>query len=55
MGGIAMLRPKVHFSQVPLAVAKKVLADELKRKKAAERAEASPKKELPLERVSVDE
>jgi hypothetical protein len=41
-----MLRPKVHFTQVPLTVAKKVLADELRRKKAAERAQLSRKKEL---------
>jgi hypothetical protein len=53
-----MLRPKVHFTQVPLSVAKKVLADELRRKKAAERAQASRKKELqeaPVERVAVGE
>jgi|SoimicMinimDraft_4_1059732.scaffolds.fasta_scaffold25543_2 hypothetical protein len=41
-----MLRPKVHFAQVPLTVAKKVLADELRRKKALERAQLSRKKEL---------
>jgi hypothetical protein len=33
-----MLRPKVHFAQVSLTVAKKVLADELRRKKPAEHA-----------------
>jgi hypothetical protein len=33
-----MHRPKVHFAQVSLTVAKKVLADELRRKKPAEHA-----------------
>jgi hypothetical protein len=41
-----MLTAKVHFTQVPLTVAKKVLADELRRKKAAERAQLYRKKEL---------
>jgi hypothetical protein len=53
-----MLRPKVHFAQVPLTVAKKVLADELRRKKAAERAQHIRKKELqeaPLDQVAVSE
>lgn len=53
-----MLRPKVHFAQVPVTVAQKVLADELRRKKAAERAQASRKKELqeaPAEKVAVGE
>ncbi|HEY1470978.1 MAG TPA: hypothetical protein VGF61_18205 [Candidatus Acidoferrum sp.] len=53
-----MLSPKVHFTQVPLAVAKKVLADELRRKKAAERATGAGKKhfqEVPLEKVPVGE
>jgi len=38
-----MLRPKVHFAQVPLTVPKKVLADQLK---ARERAQLTRKKEL---------
>jgi hypothetical protein len=46
-----MLRPKVHFAQVPLTVAKKVLADEMRRKKAAERAQLSRKKQLPVAQV----
>ena len=50
-----MLRPKVHFAQVPLTVAKKVLADELQRKKAAERAQDSGQKEAPLEKVAAGE
>jgi len=41
-----MLRPKAHFAQVPLTIAKKVLAEELRRKKAAERAQLSKKKQL---------
>jgi hypothetical protein len=53
-----MLRPKVHFAQVSLTVAKKVLADELRRKKAAERAQLNRKKELqeaPLDKIAVGE
>jgi len=55
-----MLRPKVHFAQVSLTVAKKVLADELRRKKAAERAQPTRKKkkelhEAPLDQVAVGE
>jgi hypothetical protein len=50
-----MLRPKVHFTQVPLTVAKKVLADELRRKKAAERAQDFRKKQAPLEKIAVGE
>jgi hypothetical protein len=56
--GITMLKPKVHFTQVPLTVAKKVLAHELRLKKAAERAQASRKQELqqaPVEKVAVGE
>jgi len=41
-----MLRPKAHFARVPLTVAKKVLADQLRRKKARERAQLTRKKEL---------
>jgi hypothetical protein len=36
-----MLRTRTHFEQVPLAFAKKVLAEELKQKQAAERAQGS--------------
>ena len=52
-----MLRPKMHFAQVPLTVAKKVLADELRRKKAAERAQLSRKKlqAVPVEEIAVRE
>jgi hypothetical protein len=53
-----MLRPKVHFAQVPMAVAKKLLADELRRKKAMERGQLARKKELqeaPLDKVAVGE
>jgi hypothetical protein len=53
-----MLRPKVHFAQFPLIVAKKVLADELRGKKAMERAQLTRKKELqeaPLDKVAVGE
>jgi hypothetical protein len=50
-----MLRPKVHFTQVPLTVAKKALADELRRKKAAERAQVSEEKQATLEKVAVGE
>ncbi len=53
-----MLRPKVHFAQVPLTVAKKALADELRRKKAAERAQLSRKKvseEVGVEEIVVRE
>ena len=38
-----MRRLRTHFEQVPLAVAKKILADELKQKKAPERAQGSRK------------
>jgi hypothetical protein len=41
-----MPRPRTHFELVPLAVAKKILADEIKKKQAAERAEGSTDKEL---------
>ena len=53
-----MLRPEVRFAQVPLTVAKKVLADELRRKKAMERAQLTRKKELqeaPLDKVAVSD
>ena len=53
-----MLRPKVHFAQVPLTVAKKALADDLRRKKATERAQLTRKKEsqeAPLDKVAVGE
>jgi len=43
---IVMRRRRTHFEQVPLAVAKKILADELKRKQAAERAQGSRNEEL---------
>jgi hypothetical protein len=46
-----MLRSKVHFAQVPLTVAKKVLADELRRKKAEERAHLSRKRKLQADAV----
>jgi hypothetical protein len=50
-----MLRLKVHFAQVPLTVAKKVLADQLRRKKARERAQLTRKKSCkrPLDKVAV--
>jgi hypothetical protein len=35
-----MLRPRTHFEQVPLAFAKKILVEELKKKLAAEQAQA---------------
>ena len=41
-----MRRLRTHFEQVPLAVAKKILADELKQKQAAERAQGSRNEEL---------
>jgi hypothetical protein len=41
-----MRRLRTHFEQVPLAVAKKILADELKQKKAVERAQGSRNDEL---------
>jgi hypothetical protein len=36
---IVMRRLRTHFEQVPLAVAKKILADELKKKQAWELAQ----------------
>ncbi len=33
-----MLKPRTHFEQVPVAVAKKILADEIQRRLAAEQA-----------------
>jgi hypothetical protein len=41
-----MRRLRTHFEQVPLAVAKKILAEELKQKSAAERAQDSRTEEL---------
>lgn len=41
-----MLRTRTHFEQVPLAFAKKVLAEELKQKQTAERAQGSSKEEV---------
>jgi hypothetical protein len=35
-----MLRPRTHFEQVPLAFAKKILVEELKKKLAEEQAQA---------------
>ena len=49
-----MREPRTHFEQVPLAIAKKILADELKRKLAAERAKDSTDKEsetVPVEKT----
>jgi hypothetical protein len=57
-GGIAMLRPKIHFEQVPVAIAKKVLAEELRKKQAAEQAQGSKKDELeeaPLASTTVED
>lgn len=50
-----MLRPKVHFAQVPLTVAKKVLADQLRRKKAREARSLPGRKSCkrPLDKVAV--
>ncbi len=53
-----MRRLKTHFEQVPLAVAKKILADELKQKQAAEQAQDSRNEELeeaPLAKSTVDD
>ena len=55
---IVMRRLRTHFEQVPLAVAKKILADELKQKSAAERAQGSRNEELeeaPLAETTVDD
>ncbi len=53
-----MRKLRTHFEQVPLAVAKKILADELKQKQAAERAQGSGNEELeeaPLAETTVDD
>lgn len=50
-----MPRLRTHFEQVPLAVAKKILADELKEKQAAERAEGSRNDELEEAETTVDD
>ena len=53
-----MRRLRTHFEQVPLAVAKKILADELKKKQAAERAQGSWTEDLeeaPLAETTVDD
>ncbi|MGB7729592.1 MAG: hypothetical protein WBL50_16295 [Candidatus Acidiferrum sp.] len=41
-----MLRTKPQFERVPVALAKKILADELKRKQAMERLRGSTNKKL---------
>jgi hypothetical protein len=53
-----MLRPKIHFEQVPVAIAKKALAEELRKKQAAEQAQGSKKDELeeaPLASTTVED
>lgn len=53
-----MLRPRTHFEQVPVAFAKKILAEELRKKLAAERAQGPKEKELeevPLEENTFDD
>jgi hypothetical protein len=53
-----MPRLRTHFEQVPLAVAKKILADELKQKQAAERTQGSRNDELeeaPFAETTVDD
>ena len=53
-----MLRSRTHFEQVPLAFAKKILAEELKQKQAAERAQDSSNEEMeegPLKQTTVDD
>ncbi len=48
-----MPRLRTHFEQVPVAVAKKILAEELRQKQATERAQGSRNEELeeaPLEK-----
>ena len=41
-----MLRSRTRFEQVPLAFAKKILAEELKQKQAAEQAQGSSNEEV---------
>jgi hypothetical protein len=41
-----MRKRKMRFEWVPVALAKKILADELKRKRALERLQSSTNKEL---------
>jgi hypothetical protein len=41
-----VLKSKTHFEQVPLEFAKKILAEELKQKQAAERAQGSSNEEM---------
>jgi len=52
-----MLRQRTHFEQVPLAYAKKILAEELKQKEAAERAGPENKEleQAPLAKTAVHE
>ena len=53
-----MRRPRTHFEQVPLAVAKKILADELKQQQATEWAPGSRDEKLeeaPLAETTVDD
>ncbi len=47
-----MVRVKPRFEQVPVALAKKILADELKRKQAAERLQGSTNTKLPAPSVA---
>jgi hypothetical protein len=57
-GGIVMLRPKIHFEQVPVAIAEKVLAEELRKKQAAEQEQCSKNDELeeaPLTSTTVED
>jgi hypothetical protein len=53
-----MRKRKMRFEQVPVALAKKILADELKRKQALERLQSSTNKELqesPVAKNRVDD
>ena len=53
-----MLRSRTHFEQVPLAFAKKILAEELKQKQAGERAQGSSNEEVeeaPLGQTTVED
>jgi hypothetical protein len=46
MEALMMRKAKIRFERVPVALARKILADELKRKQTLERLQSSTNKEL---------
>jgi hypothetical protein len=44
--GVAMLKPKIHFEQVPLELVRKIVEEQLRREKAGEQDPGARKNRL---------